>query len=97
MTKNELYKRVYKRWGLSLEIDMIVEECAELIVAISHWKRGRAQEGAIAEEIADVEIMCEQLRYIFGNEEIDAWKKVKLTRLEERIKQIEAANKKKGE
>jgi NTP pyrophosphatase (non-canonical NTP hydrolase) len=85
MEKSELYKKARELWGVSSQIDMAVEECCELVVAISHWKRGRAGDGKVAEEIADVEIMCEQLRCLLPNEEIDAWKEAKLTRLEERI------------
>lgn len=97
MKKKELYKKAYRLWGVSFQLDLMVEECSELVVAIQHWKRDRVGGGKIAKEIVDVEIMCEQLRYIFGSEDIDAWKKVKLIRLKERIKQIEAANKKREE
>lgn len=40
----------------------------------------------IAEEMADVEIMLEQLNIIFGNKaDVSEWKKIKLQRLEERM------------
>jgi hypothetical protein len=38
--------------------------------------------GAVLEEIADVEIMCEQMRIIFGSDTIDIVKKKKLERLQ---------------
>lgn len=40
----------------------------------------------IAEEMADVEIMLEQLNIIFGNKaDVSEWKKIKLKRIEERM------------
>ena len=98
MTKTELYKKAYQLWGVSSQLDFMIEECSELVVAIQHWKRDRVNDGKVAEEIADVEIMCEQLRALFCDDDtVDFWKEIKLTRLEECIKQTEAANKKKGE
>ena len=96
--KKELYKKAYQLWGVSSQLDFMIEECSELVVAIQHWKRDRVNDGKVAEEIADVEIMCEQLRVLFRDDDtVDFWKEIKLTRLEECIKQTEAANKKKGE
>lgn len=34
--------------------DRVIEECAELIVALQHWKRNRVGLAAIEEEMADV-------------------------------------------
>ena len=88
MTKTELYKETFRLWGVSSQLDMMIEECGELVVVIQHWKRDRVGDGKIAEEIADVEIMCEQLRALFCDDNsVDFWKEIKLTRLEECIKQ----------
>ena len=38
------------------------KEDAELALALRHWERGKVGPGAVATEIADVEIMLEQLR-----------------------------------
>ena len=51
------------------------EECAELIVALSQFEEfGKADRyatiGDICEEIADVEIMCDQLKYILHGKNI---------------------------
>ena len=34
--------------------DRVIEECAELIVALQHWKRNRVGLAALEEEMADV-------------------------------------------
>lgn len=72
-----------KLWGRTAQIHMLAEECSELAVEALHDARGRPS--GIAEEIADVEIMCAQARVIFGDKMIDAFKVVKLQRLADRI------------
>jgi NTP pyrophosphatase (non-canonical NTP hydrolase) len=73
------------RFGAFRQLGVAQEECAELIVKISHAQRKRIELEALAEEIADVEIMCRQLRVLVGDAGVDAKKRVKLARLEERI------------
>ena len=57
------------------------EECAELILAISHFLRDRATPEKVIEEIADVEIMCAQMRLIFNPMLVETAKVEKLKRL----------------
>jgi NTP pyrophosphatase (non-canonical NTP hydrolase) len=47
-----------------------VEECAELIAALKHLRRGRVDEDAVAEELADVYLMVGQLTYMLGEERV---------------------------
>lgn len=61
------------------------EELAELIQAISKEMRGRPHN--VEEEIADVEIMLEQLKRIYDKEKVRKWKENKLKRLNLRIKE----------
>jgi len=70
-------------YGIKSQEQVAIEECAELIQAItkSNRRKDSAKEfvasiSDIAEEIADVLIMCEQLAYLYGieavvNEQID--------------------------
>lgn len=77
----ELAIRVF---GERAQEEKAIEECAELICALSHKHFGRSAN--IAEEIADVEIMCEQLKIINNcHEKVNDFKYHKLRRLEERI------------
>ena len=85
MNEAELYKRVVDLWGVKSQVGVAIEECAELIVAISHANRDRATITDIAQEVADVEIMCGQLRYILGDHVVARCKKEKLIRLKQRI------------
>ena len=49
-------------WGETSQMLMAVEECAELQQSLLHVLRGRHAWRDVARELADVEIMCAQLR-----------------------------------
>ena len=70
-------------YGREKQIRKTLEELAELSVELHHALDGRADNDKIREEMADVEIMLEQLKLIYGP--TDEWKKTKLERLEMRI------------
>ena len=73
-------------WGIEAQMDMLVEECAELIVAVNHFKRNRITQDQLISELADVEIMLDQMRIIFNeNGDIDSAKEGKLERLQETV------------
>ena len=84
MTESQILKAAIKTFGERPQEEMAVEECSELIQAISHKHRGR--EHNIVEEIADVEIMFEQLKIINDcHDQVAAIRKKKIERLFERI------------
>ena len=85
MNKTELYKRAIALWGVVSQVNMAIEECSELIMAICHSRRDRATLIDVAEEIADVEIMCGQLRLIIREETVSRCKAEKLIRIERRV------------
>ena len=73
-------------YGERAQEETAIEECAELIQAITHKHRGRFHN--IAEGIADVEIMLEQLKVInHCHEQVKQWHDQKIKRLQERIKE----------
>lgn len=58
----ESAKKAVNTFGTKQQMRHTQEECAELIVAISHWFRNREDsEKEVAEELADVIIMCAQM------------------------------------
>ena len=84
MTEPQILNAAIKTFGEKAQEDVDIEECSELIQAISHKHRGR--EHNIAEEIADVEIMLEQLKIINNcAEEVAAIHKEKVERLFNRV------------
>lgn len=59
-----------------------MEELGELSTALArYFDKNKIDCNNIYEEIADVEIMCSQLRLIFDNYVIDHYKEMKLNRL----------------
>lgn len=80
LSEKELFTAAIKAFGERAQEEVAIEECSELIQAISHKHRGR--EHNIAEEIADVEIMLEQLKIINGcHKNVENIKKRKIARL----------------
>ena len=80
LTEHEVINTAIKVYGDVAQENVAIEECAELIQAISHKHRGRSNN--IAEEIADVEIMLEQLKIINNcREEVAEIHKQKIVRL----------------
>lgn len=82
LNKDEIYQEAIKTWGPDMQIDMCVEEMAELIQALIKFKRGKGDLNNIAEEIADVSIMLEQMAMVFDcHNKSYAYKQYKLARL----------------
>lgn len=87
-----LCRDILNHYGTNMQMDVTQEECAELIQAISKVKR----EGLRAttydnfiEELADVEIMIEQMKYMI-RDDLEAVIEIKLERQRDRIeKEIE--------
>lgn len=82
---SDLYARAIATWGERAQTDIAVEELAEAIVAIQHWRRKRCNATFVAQEIADVLIVAEQMRLIVGADAVDAAKVEKLARLQRRL------------
>jgi NTP pyrophosphatase (non-canonical NTP hydrolase) len=96
MTKE--IKEIARHYGLASQSDKLIEECAELIQAVNKYKTALSkkdfsvEKGLIAlenliEEIADVEIMIEQIKYLVDITEDDilAQKIYKINRTKEKI------------
>ena len=72
-------------WGLDFQIDMMLEEMSELASELLKTRRGRGSREAVAEEIADCELMLFQMKLSFGEAAVERIKEEKLARLKERI------------
>lgn len=81
-------RKVVEMFGADLQQMVAIEEIGELLQAISKRARGKDNRDNLAEEIADVEIMLEQLKHIHKcHGEVDHWKEKKLMRLCGRIEE----------
>jgi len=83
MAYRELYQATLQKWGAEAQYDQAVEECAELIATLKHLRRGRVDETAVADELADVFLMVGQLVFMLGEERVAAAIDRKILRLRE--------------
>ena len=87
----DVYDKAIEHYGREKQCMMTAEECAELIQALSKALRheGESFIRQVAEEVADVEIMLEQVKRMFGlsSAMVEEYKRIKLARLEWYIKQ----------
>ncbi|WP_279000950.1 hypothetical protein [Thomasclavelia cocleata] len=74
-------------YGSSTQVDMAVEEMNELTKELLKNRRGKENRSDIAMEMADVYIMLEQLKFIFGVDETELKvnAEFKIQRLKNRI------------
>ena len=86
--KNILFAQALSKFGASSQVDMCIEECAELITALQHYKRHRVTRANVAEELADVSIMLAQMKIVFGQELVAMAEDLKLNRLERRVRAV---------
>lgn len=82
----KLYNRVIEIYGIDAQKWMLVEECGELLNAISKLRRLRADGEAVITELADVHIMVEQMAVFFGWDEFQKEREKKLRRLRMKIR-----------
>lgn len=58
-------------YGLENQLRQLAEECSELAVEANHSARKGSVTVRLIEEIADVEIMIDQIRYLAGIQDSD--------------------------
>lgn len=94
--RRALLDRAITAYGAPAQMDMAVEEMAELTKALCKVKRvsctaeAKAVLENVVEEMADVQIMLDQLRIIFGRSTAEAVE-YKLERLKKRLDTATAA------
>ena len=85
-------KKIANYYGLEAQLCQLMEECCELAVECNHAIRKRVLE-KLVEELADVEIMLEQIKYLCDcSKEMKEIKNYKIDRQIERIEQEEKNN-----
>lgn len=82
----EFYLRSLQAWGATAQADILQEECAELIQALSKWKRKKMDNGQLSEadveelilknqnvreELADVLLMAGEFAFLMGFESVE--------------------------
>lgn len=83
----------YKNFMDAVKVDatlcttIAMEECSELIKAVSKAKRGKLDKENMAEEIGDVLICIDWLKstYNINQDDINIWMKIKKNRVVDRL------------
>ena len=85
------YKVALRKWGIDSQVMMAVEEMSELTKEICKIFRGKGTMDDLADEIADVLITLEQLKFIYEiGDMVDDHINAKIYRLQERLGMLEA-------
>lgn len=74
-------------YGLKNQLRQLAEECSELAVEANHSARYGSVTVRLIEEIADVEIMLDQVRYLAGIQETDVLE-TRYYKIERQLKRI---------
>ena len=79
-----------EHYGNNPQVDMAIEEMSELTKELLKNRRGKENRSDIAMEMADVYIMLEQLKFIFGIDETELKvnAEFKLQRLNKRLGEV---------
>ena len=86
MNREEIYKELIQRYG-DTQIIVAVEELSELQKELCKALRSNGNRKNLIEEMADVEIMLEQMKmyFLIEQEEIDKIKEQKIERTKNRL------------
>lgn len=85
---DEIIKLAIETYGKEAQTQMLFEEISELQNALCKFARGRGTADQVCEEIADVMIMCFQMKQIYGTARVEHWANFKMNRLKERLKGV---------
>lgn len=89
----ELYDRLLKLNGQEYQVTVAIEELSELQKELTKYLRSKADIEHIAEEMADCEIVLEQLKKYFNlSKEVEEEKKYKIAMLTARVHAKERRN-----
>jgi len=87
MKEAELYSVIFKKWGVNKQLEMLQEECAELIVAVSKMKRNKPDAATnFIEELADVQNMVNQFSRLYPS--FEAVRKKKLAQVAKLLEEL---------
>ena len=84
----EKVKRIADHYGWNNQLRQLAEECSELSVEALHCIRERGETERLSEEMADVEIMIEQIVYLAKIDRKDIEECIQY-KLERQMKRIE--------
>lgn len=85
--RKQVYQKAITHYGDVAQVLKAVEEMSELIKVLVKDMKMEESKDQLIDELADVSIMCEQLRMIYGvNNEVNVRMNYKLKRLLRRMR-----------
>ena len=92
---DDVLRMALDKWGPHVQMDMLIEEMAELTQALLHARRKQGQEPnpyltkEVIEELADVIICCRQLELlIIGNDTTKTHSNMVCIQIDEKVKRL---------
>ena len=85
LTDEQCYKKAIEVWGINAQLNMLNEECAELIVSINHHRRGRTDINPVIEELVDAELMIEEIKTSIDPELYNLWRDTKMKKFRKQL------------
>ena len=64
MSEKSIFEQAVECWGPVSQVGMVNEEAGELITVLNQWIRGRVSASRVAEEVADMSIVLDQIPHI---------------------------------
>ena len=90
-----IMQQAIETYGVQAQCDVAVEEMAELTKAImkirrvaDDYEKTQAALDNLLEEIADVDIMIDQMKIMWGPKQVEEYRKKKLERLKRRLEGV---------
>lgn len=90
MVSTYIYKRAISTWGTDVQRLIFVEEAAEALVAMSHFRRGKCGLDDVIGEFADLQIMLNQMIEMYGKDRFDTIFAQKLDALKNKLDRLDA-------
>jgi hypothetical protein len=81
----ETQAMILQYFGLHYQLRQLQEEAAELALVVNHLFKGKKLPIDLIEEMADVEIMIDQMKLYYGTEDFERIKKQKLARIRDEV------------
>lgn len=76
-------KKIFKHFGEETQLEWMMQECGEVVTAISKYRVGLIDKEKVLEEIADVLVVANQIR--LAHDEVDPIIDEKINRTMDRI------------
>lgn len=85
---DQLYTDCVEFWGAERQLRMLQEECAEVILEVSHYLRpDRTNLAKLIEEIADAQLMINQMKALFGEEKVKEMMDIKSDYIKKKLEE----------